>query len=172
MTKITAIIPTGNEEHNIVDAIKSLNFANEIMVVDSFSTDNTIALAKPLVDTILQREYENSASQKNWAIPQAKYEWILLLDADERVTPELKIEVNNIINSHTEYSGFWIKRQNYFMGKKVRFSGWQGDKVIRLFKRDECKYENKHVHAEIISSGKIGILKNKLTHNTFISKEA
>ncbi len=172
MTKITAIIPTGNEEHNIVDAIKSLNFANEIMVVDSFSTDNTIALAKPLADTILQREYENSASQKNWAIPQAKYEWILLLDADERVTPELKIEVNNIINSHTEYSGFWIKRQNYFMGKKVRFSGWQGDKVIRLFKRDECKYENKHVHAEIISSGKIGILKNKLTHNTFISKEA
>jgi len=170
--KLTAIIPTGNEEHNIVDAIKSVAFANEVMVVDSFSTDHTIKLATPLADTILQREYENSASQKNWAIPQAKHEWILLLDADERVTPELKEEVISIINSTTEYSGFWIKRQNYFMGKKVRFSGWQGDKVIRLFKRDECKYENKHVHAEIISSGEIGILKNKLVHNTFISKEA
>jgi len=172
MTKLTSIIPTGNEQHNIIEAIQSVRFSDEIMVVDSFSTDDTVKLARPIVDTILQREYEHSASQKNWAIPQAKYSWILLLDADERVTSELKNEVIRMINSNTEYSGFWIKRENYFMGKKVRFSGWQGDKVIRLFKRDECKYENKHVHAEIISSGKIGILHNKLIHNTFISKEA
>ena len=171
MEKLTAMIPTGNEEHNIVAAIKSVDFANEIMVVDSFSKDKTVDLATPLVDTILQREYENSASQKNWAIPQAKYKWILLLDADERVTPELKKEVIEIINSSSTISGFWIKRENYFMGKKVRFSGWRKDKVIRLFKRDECKYENKHVHAEIISDGEISILKNKLIHNTFISKE-
>ena len=172
MAAITAIIPTKNEQHNIIQAIKSVNFSDEIMIVDSFSSDETIRLAKPLADTILQREYENSASQKNWAIPQAKNKWILLLDADERVTAELKEEVISTINSNTKYSGFWIKRQNYFMNKKIRFSGWQGDKVIRLFKRDECKYENKHVHAEIVSSGKIGILNNKLTHNTFISKEA
>ena len=172
MEKLTAIIPTGNEEHNIVDAIKSVSFADEIMVVDSFSSDRTIELATPLADIILQREYENSASQKNWAIPQAKHNWILLLDADERVTPELKKEVLSIINSNTDYSGFWIKRQNYFMGKKVRFSGWQGDRVIRLFIRDKCKYENKHVHAEIISDGKIGSLNNILMHNTFKTKEA
>ncbi|MBC8265927.1 MAG: glycosyltransferase family 2 protein [Flavobacteriales bacterium] len=172
MAKLTAIIPTFNEAHNIVDTIKSVHFADEIMVVDSFSEDKTIELASPLADTILQRKYENSASQKNWAIPQAQHEWILLLDADERVTPELEKEVQSILKNGSEISGFWIKRQNYFMGKRVYFSGWQGDKVIRLFKRDECKYENKHVHAEIISSGKIGILKNKLTHNTFISKEA
>jgi glycosyltransferase involved in cell wall biosynthesis len=172
MSKITAIIPTRNEQHNIVEAIQSVNFSDEIMIVDSFSIDDTITLSQPLADTILQREYENSASQKNWAIPQAKNKWILLLDADERVTPELKKEIINTINSHTECSGFWIKRQNYFMNKKIRFSGWQGDKVIRLFKRDECQYENKHVHAEIISSGKIGVLNNKLTHNTFVSKKA
>ncbi len=142
MIKLTTIIPTGNEAHNIIEAIKSVEFADEVMVVDSFSTDATVKLAEPLADTILQREYENSASQKNWAIPQAQHEWILLLDADERVTPALKKEVLSIINSNTQYSGFWIKRQNYFMKKKVRFSGWQGDKVIRLFKRDECKYEN------------------------------
>ena len=172
MEKLTAIIPTGNEEHNIVAAIKSVDFADEIMVVDSFSKDATVQLATPLADTILQREYENSASQKNWAIPQAKHKWILLLDADERVTSELKKEVLSIINSNTDYSGFWIKRQNYFMGKKVRFSGWQGDRAIRLFIRDKCKYANKHVHSEIISDGKIGNLNNILTHNTFKTKES
>ena len=171
MEKLTAIIPTFNEAHNIVDAIKSIEFADEIMIVDSFSTDKTIDLAKPLSNTILKREFEYPASQKNWAIPQAKYQWILLLDADERVTSKLKDEIIKIINSNTIYSGFWIKRKNYFMGRKIHFSGWQRDKVIRLFKRDECKYEDKYVHEEIISNGKIGILKNKLTHNTFVSKE-
>ena len=115
MAKLTAIIPTFNEAHNIVDTIKSVHFADEIMVVDSFSEDKTIELASPLADTILQRKYENSASQKNWAIPQAQHEWILLLDADERVTPELEKEVQSILKNGSEISGFWIKRQNYFM---------------------------------------------------------
>ncbi len=172
MEKLTAIIPTGNEEHNIVAALKSVDFADEKMVVDSLSKDKTVELATKIADTILHREYENSASQKNWAIPQAKYRWILLLDADERVTPELKKEVIKVINSNTHLSGFWIKRENYFMGKKVRFSGWRGDKVIRLFRRDECKYEKKYVHAEIVSDGEIGILKSKLIHNTYNSKKA
>ena len=171
MEKITAIIPTGNEEHNIVDAINSVSFANEIMIVDSFSKDKTIELATPLVDTVLQREYQNSASQKNWAIPQAKHDWIIILDADERITEELREEIISTINSNKFFSGFWIRRENHFMGKKVNFSGWRGDKVIRLFKRDECIYEDKNVHSEIVSNGKISILKNKLIHNTFISKE-
>ena len=93
MLKLTAIIPTGNEEHNIVEAIQSVSFADEVMVVDSFSTDKTVELAKPLATKIIQREYQNSASQKNWAIPQAKYQWILLLDADERITTELAEEI-------------------------------------------------------------------------------
>ena len=171
MKRITAIIPTFNEQHNIVDVIKSVDFADEIMIVDSFSTDKTVELATPLVDTILQRKYENSASQKNWSIPQAKYQWILLLDADERVKKDLKKEIFSVLESKTNYSAFWIKRENYFMGKKISFSGWRGDRVIRLFKRDECKYEEKYVHAEIVTKGKIGILKNKLTHNTFKSKD-
>jgi glycosyltransferase involved in cell wall biosynthesis len=171
MKRITAIIPTFNEQHNIVDVIKSVDFADEIMIVDSFSTDKTVELATPLVDTILQRKYENSASQKNWSIPQAKYQWILLLDADERVKKELKKEIFSVLESKTNYSAFWIKRENYFMGEKIYFSGWRGDRVIRLFKRDECKYEKKYVHAEIVTKGKIGILKNKLTHNTFKSKD-
>ena len=161
MEKLTAIIPTFNEEHNIVEAIQSVDFADEIIVVDSFSTDKTVELATPLVTKVLQREYINSSSQKNWSIPQAQNNWILLIDADERVTPELKLEVVDKLKENPVESGFWIYRINHFMGKKINFSGWRGDKVIRLFKRDECKYETLHVHAEIISDGKIGFLNHK-----------
>ena len=170
MKKITAIIPTFNEQHNIIAAIKSVDFADEIIVVDSFSSDKTINLATPLVDKVLQREYENSASQKNWVIPKAKYEWIFILDADERLCENIRKEIISILKYDTTYDGFWIKRKNYFMDKRVYFSGWREDKVIRLFRRDKCRYENKYVHAEIFSDGKIGFLKNKIIHNTFRSK--
>jgi len=167
MVKITAIIPTKNEEHNIEAVLQSVSFADEIMVVDSFSTDKTIELAKIYTDFIIQREYHYSASQKNWAIPQASNQWVLLVDADERITPELRSEISEILNRDTDKSAFWIYRRNYFMGKPVKFSGWQNDKVIRLFKRDECRYEDKHVHAEIITQGKIGKLKNPMEHYTY-----
>ena len=167
MKKISAIIPTFNEEHNILDAIDSVSWADEVIIVDSFSSDKTVELAKDKGAKVIQREYEYSASQKNWAIPQAENEWIILLDADERVSIELKNEITKILEIDSDYDAFWIKRQNHFMGKKVRFSGWQGDKVIRLFKRDTCKYEDKNVHAEIICPGKVGVLNEKLIHFTF-----
>lgn len=168
MEKISAIIPTYNEAHNIEAAIDSLNWADELIVVDSFSTDDTVKLAKKKGARILQRAYEYSASQKNWTIPQAKNSWIFLLDADERCKPGLKLEIEGIMqNPKTDFSAFWIKRENYFMGQRVRFSGWQGDRVVRLFKRDECHYEDKRVHAEIIAKGKIGLLKNKIEHYTY-----
>ncbi len=167
MQKLTAIIPTGNEEHNIEEAIKSVAFADEIMVVDSYSTDRTVEIAKKYTDFVVQREYENPSSQKNWAIPQANNEWILLIDADERVTPELQKEVQEILKNGTDKSAFWIGRLNHYMGKKVHYSGWQSDAVIRLFKRDECKYDNKYVHEEIETEGKVGRLKNKLEHYTY-----
>ena len=130
--KISAIIPTFNEEDHIIDAIESLAWADEIIVVDSFSTDNTVALAQSKGVKILQRNYEYSASQKNWAIPQASYDWVFILDADERVEDNLKKEISKIKNSQPKNDAYWIPRQNHFMGKKIRFSGWQGDKVIRL----------------------------------------
>lgn len=165
--KLTGIVPTGNEEENIDGVLSSLSFVDELMVVDSLSKDNTVEKAKKYTSVILEREYGYSASQKNWAIPQASHEWILLVDADERVTPELQKEVLEVINSNPKEVAFWIGRSNDFMGKRLRYSGWQGDKVIRLFKRDFCKYEDKQVHAEIIADGKVGELKNKLLHNTY-----
>ena len=167
MQKLTAIIPTKNEEHNIEAVLQSVSFADEIMVVDSFSTDRTVELAKKYTDCIKQREYRYSASQKNWVIPQATHEWILLVDSDERVTPELQAEIQAILKKGTKKVAFWIYRQNHFMGKPIKHSGWQTDRVVRLFKRDQCRYEDKFVHAEIITDGKVGKLKNRLLHYTY-----
>jgi glycosyltransferase involved in cell wall biosynthesis len=170
MIKLTAIIPTGNEIHNIEAVIASVDFADEILVVDSYSTDGTFEKAKELATKVIRRKYQYSASQKNWAIPQAKHEWILLVDADERVTPELKAEIIEILkNPNPDIVAYWIGRNNHFMGERVNYSGWKNDSVIRLFKRDFCKYQDKHVHAEIIVNGTIGKLKHKLHHNTYIT---
>lgn len=168
MEKLTAIIPAQNEEHNIQAVLESVNFADEIMVVDGFSTDKTIEIAERFTNFIVQREYGYSASQKNWAIPQATNEWILLVDADERVTEELREEILNVLkNPPSDIVAYWIYRDNHFMGEKVQFSGWQGDKVIRLFRKSKCRYEDKMVHAEIIADGKVGFLKNHFYHNTY-----
>ena len=170
MTKLTAIIPAGNEIHNIESVIKSVSFADEVLVVDSFSSDGTYEIAKKLATKVIRRDYEYSASQKNWAIPQAAHDWILLVDADERVTPELKNEIVLLLqNPPQDIAAFWIGRNNHFMGEKVNYSGWRNDSVIRLFKRDLCVYQDKHVHAEILVNGKIGRLKNKFYHNTYIT---
>lgn len=170
MQKLTAIIPTGNEIHNIEEVIASVNFANEILVVDSFSTDGTYEKAKATGNKVIRREYKYSASQKNWAIPQAKHEWVLLVDADERVTEALKNEILQTLKNPKEgVVAYWIGRNNHFMGERVNFSGWRNDSVIRLFKRDYCKYQDKHVHAEIIADGDIDTLKEKLYHNTYIT---
>jgi glycosyltransferase involved in cell wall biosynthesis len=168
MHRVTAIIPCFNEAHNIEAALESVRWCDEILVVDSFSTDNTVSLAKKYTAKLLQREYINSASQKNRAIPEAAHEWILLLDADERVTPQLQAEIQEILaQDQISFDAYWIGRRNFFLGKEIRFSGWQRDKVIRLFKRDNCRYEEKQVHAEIITNGVVGKLNNKLLHFTY-----
>jgi glycosyltransferase involved in cell wall biosynthesis len=169
MQKLTAIIPTGNEEKNIDEVLQSVSFADEIMVVDSYSEDMTVEIAKKYTDIVIQHEYNNSAAQKNWAIPQATNEWILLVDADERVTPELKDEIKNLLSgtNETEHVAYWIYRDNYFMGEHLKHGGWNRDKVIRLFRKSKCRYEEKHVHAEIIADGTVGVLHSKLRHNTY-----
>ena len=170
MEKITAIIPCFNEEVNIKSAIESCLFADEIIVVDSFSTDGTLEIIKsyPQV-TLLQHEYEHSAAQKNWTIPQAKHDWIFLLDADETTNDTLIKEIKDTINSNPNEVAFWIGRQNYFMDQKLNHV-WKGDAVIRLFRKSKCRYQDKHVHAEIEANGPIGRLKGKLAHDTYKGK--
>lgn len=170
MEKITAIIPSFNEEHNIKSAIESCLFADEIIVVDSFSTDKTVEIVRsyPQV-TLLEHEYIHSAAQKNWTIPQAKHDWIFLLDADETTNQKLIKEIHSIINSDNKEVAYWIGRDNYFMDKKLDHV-WKGDAVIRLFRKSKCKYEDKHVHAEVLAEGEIGRLKNRMAHDTYKGK--
>ncbi len=170
MEKISAIIPCFNEEVNIKDAIESCLFADEIIVVDSFSTDRTVEIIKEYPQVkLLQHEYIHSAAQKNWTIPQAMHDWIFLLDADERTTPKLIKEVKKIVAQNPVEVAFWIGRDNYFMDKKLNHV-WKGDAVIRLFRKSKCQYEDKHVHAEVLAQGKVGRLQNKLIHDTYKGK--
>jgi len=165
--KITAIIPTLNEEFNIGAAIKSVGFADEIMVIDSFSDDNTVALAKKLGVRVIQREFDDFSSQKNHAIHLAKHNWIYILDADERVNEALKDEILAAVQNSKEYVGYYIFRAFYFFDKKINYGGWQRDKVIRLFKKDKCKYDGKLVHELIDYNGEIGVMNNKIEHYSY-----
>ena len=170
MQKLTAIIPTKNEIDNIEAVIASVDFADEILVIDSFSNDGTFEKASALATKVIQRKFDFYGAQKNHAIAQAKHEWILLVDADERVTPELKTEVLSILNQDKiEHDAFNIKRINHFMGERVNYSGWRNDSVIRLFKGDFCKYDNRHVHEALIVNGSVGQLKQKFLHYSYRS---
>lgn len=152
----------------IEGCLASVRFADEIMVVDSFSTDGTLAIARKYTDRILQHEYINSAAQKNWAIPQARHEWVLIVDCDERVTPGLASEIKTILQV-PQRDGYWIRRRNFMFGKEIRHGTWSTDKVLRLFRRDLGRYESKHVHAEIELDGRVGWCRGKLVHHGFRS---
>jgi len=167
--KITAIIPTLNEAVNIEDAIESVNFADEVIVIDSYSTDDTVKLANKHQVKIISRKFDDYSSQKNYAISKAKYNWIYVLDADERITPALRKELLEVAKNPDVFVGFNIYRTFYFVDKKLNYSGWQHDKAIRFFKKDSCKYNGKLVHENIIANGKVGILKNKLKHFSYRS---
>lgn len=170
MKRVTLLIPAQNAADVLGRCIASCaGLYDELLLVDSGSTDATLEVAASYGARILQREYENSASQKNWAIPQAGHEWILLLDTDEWLTPELHAEISAWRSQpNGAEEAFWLYRANHFLGRRVRFSGWQGDKVLRVFRRDTCRYEAKHVHAEIIAAGPVGRFRNRLNHNTFV----
>src|SRR5262245_14253587 len=161
MQRLTALVTCFNEEAMIGDCLRSIAFADEIMVVDSFSKDRTLEMARPLATRILQHEYVNPAAQKNWAIPQAAHDWVLILDSDERATPELASEIKQILE-HPAYDGYWVRRRNFFWGKEIRYGAWRSDKVLRLFRRDRGRYQDKQVHEEVELSTPAGWCRERL----------
>lgn len=167
--KLTAIIPTFNEERNLQACLDSVAWADEIFVVDSFSDDATPEIARRAGARLVQHEYVNSATQKNWAIPRAMHPWVLIVDADERVTPELREEIRATLASPDAADGYRIRRRNYFMGRRVRYSGWQNDEVLRLFRRDRGRYQDRHVHADVEIDGRVERLRGEFIHDTFHS---
>jgi glycosyltransferase involved in cell wall biosynthesis len=166
-TKITAIIPTFNEEIHIEEAIQSVSFADEIIIIDSFSTDATVKLAERHDVKVLQRVFDDFSSQKNFAISKASNEWIFILDSDERIEQSLKEEIVETLKKTTNFVAFSIKRNFYFLGKRIKYSGWQRDSVVRLFSKSYCKYNGDLVHELIETKGKIGFLRNKINHYSY-----
>lgn len=165
--KITAIIPTFNEELHIEEAIKSVSFADEIIVIDSYSTDRTVELANRFNIRLIQRVFDDFSSQKNFAIGLATNDWIYILDADERVPEGLKSEILEAVKNPKGNVGFYVYRTYYFIGRKMNYSGWQSDKVIRLFLKKHCRYNGSLVHETIKANGSLGFFKNKLEHYSY-----
>ena len=166
---LTALVITYNEEQNIKTVLDHLAFADEIIVVDSFSTDKTFEIASDFKNTkVVQRVFDNFASQRNYALSLASNSWILFVDADERLTEELEKEITFIINHENSADAYFIRRNFMFQNSRLRFSGWQTDKIIRLFKKESAIYNHeKIVHEKLIVNGKIGKLKNKLIHYSY-----
>lgn len=173
LNKISALMITLNEVNHLEEVLKSINFADEIIVVDSFSNDGTFEKLQTLKNVqVIQNEFKNFADQRNFALKQAKYEWVLFIDADERIPKKLKKEIINEVKNPDETVGFMFKRLFFFKRKRIRFSGFQTDTTYRLFKKDSVKYiENKIVHEMPLLDGKSRTLKNKMLHYSFSSGE-
>ena len=171
--KLTVLIPCKNERMNIRPCIESVRaVADEILVADSGSTDGTLAIVSELGGCrIIEREYIDSGNFKNWAIPQAAHEWVLIVDADERVTPELAAEIKQALAS-PECDGYRILRRNHFFGHEIRHCGWNTDDVLRLFRRDLGRYSDYGDHADVeVPSKRVGRLKFRFLHYTYWSME-
>lgn len=169
--KLSVLIITLNEERFIASLLKDIDFADEIIVIDSYSTDKTISIVASMPHvTLIQNHFINYTSQRNFAIDQAKNDWILFLDADELLTPKLKTEIVTTINSKDAASAYLVHRTFMFKNKKLNFSGWQTDKIFRLFNKSACRYnEDRMVHEKLIVQGTTAVLKNKIIHFSYTS---
>jgi glycosyltransferase involved in cell wall biosynthesis len=167
--KLTVIIPTYNVEIYLDNLLTTLeNWADEIIVCDSFSTDSTLSIAQKHNVRILQHEYINSAKQKNWAIPQASNEWVMIVDSDELLEDGLKLEITQFLSSVTDDIHIaYIPRKNKFWGKLYGNGFSYPDYQSRLFRRDKGRYVEREVHASLRVSGKCVHLKHALIHDDF-----
>ena len=171
--KITALIITYNEIENIVRCINAVSFADEIIVVDSYSTDGTYEYLKKHHKVIVyQKTFTDYTSQKEYTLNLANNDWVLFIDADEVVTDSLRTEILTTINT-TQYSSFWFYRTFMFQNKKINFCGCQTDKNQRLFRKSKVAFaKDKIVHESLIVEGEIGFLKNKLIHFSYKNYES
>jgi len=171
--KISALIITYNEIGYIEKCIESVSFADEIIVVDSYSTDGTYEylLNHPRV-RVIQNPFKNFTAQKSFTVKQATNDWVLFLDADEVVPENLQNEIRATINNNPKHVAYWFYRKFMFQKQRLRFSGWQTDKNYRLFRKSKARFSDKKiVHETLVVDGKSGILKEKLIHFCYKSYE-
>lgn len=161
---ISVLVPCFNSKAVIEACLYSVSWADEIVVCDSFSSDGTIEIAEKYAHRIIRHEYIDSASQKNWAIPQLSHDWVLIVDTDERVPAALRREIEYAIRRPGGFTGFRIPRANYVFGRKLEHGGEWPDYQLRLFRRDCARYEQRRVHAHMILQGPCGTVTTPLTH--------
>ena len=163
---VSALVHTLNEADQIVDCLRSVEWADEIYLLDSFSTDRTVEIVRrnfPRV-RLEQRKSLGSAAQKNYGMDQATHDWVLVVDADERVPPELRGEIEALLQSEPPLWAYSIGRRNFVLGKEVHYSGLQRDRVTRLFHRKHARYPNRRVHADLEVDGATGRLRERMIH--------
>ena len=169
MQPISAAVITFNEERNIEDALKSLSWADEIIVVDSGSTDKTLDICRQYTDKIFYRDWSGYVDQKNFAVEKAGYDWIFSLDADERISPALKLEIHERAQAGFTNAGYKIPRTAFFMGQWIRHGDWHPDYQLRLFDRKQARWEGGNVHESVKINGKPEFLKGEIQHYTYHS---
>jgi len=164
---LTVIVTTLNEEATIRECLESLAFADRILLVDSFSTDATVRIAREFPRlTVVQREYLGSAAQKNWAMDQVETPWLLIVDADERVPEALAREIARTLEGGAPARAFGLRRRNFFLGREIRHSGWSTDRIVRLLEKDAARYPHRRVHADLAPGGPVPTLTEPLVHQT------
>ena len=166
---LSVLIPTRDEARNIADCLAAVAFADERIVFDSHSTDETLALARTAGARIVQREFDVFSRHKNWALDNIEFahDWILIVDADERVTPELAAEIATTIRAADAADGYYIARQNLFQGKWIRRAGMYPDWQLRLFRRGKARYEDRIVHEHMVVDGRAAFLRHHFVHHDF-----
>ena len=165
--KISATVITLNEEQNLAAALESLSWADEIIVVDSQSTDRTVEIASQFTDRIFIRPWPGYSAQKNFAAEQARHDWVFNLDADERVSPDLCKEIETLKSAgEPAASGFEMPRRTFYLGRWIKHSGWYPDFKVRLYTRSSGRWRGAYVHESVESDGQIARLTGPLLHYT------
>ncbi len=164
---LKGVIIALNEQNHIQACIASMNWLDAVVVLDAYSSDATVELARQAGAYVIQHSFENFAQQRNVALDAVEADWILFVDADERTPPELGDEIRRVIKERSE-TGWWIPRYNYIFGHKMRATGWYPDYQLRLLKR-ECAYYDpeRAVHEVVVLEGEAGYLKNPFIHYNY-----
>jgi glycosyltransferase involved in cell wall biosynthesis len=162
--RLSVAIITFNEEANIRRTLESVKWADEIVIVDSGSTDRTVEICREYTGKVIHQDWLGFAQQKNLAIDRSFGDWVLSLDADEPIEPELAEEIRQIIASPDSLDGYCIPRKTFFLGKQVRHGGWYPDYNLRLFRREKGRFEERAVHEAIKVQGTVGRTAHAINH--------
>lgn len=167
VASVSVIIPTLDEERNLPECLRSVAWADQVFVVDSFSSDRTVDIAREHGAQVVQHHFEGYSRQKNWALDTLpfRHDWVLILDADERVTPELRAEIAAIVAEPTgNPRGYYVNRKLVFLGRWVRHAGWYPSWNLRLFQHRFGRYDDRDVHEHVVMEGAPGYLRHDLLH--------